>query len=93
LKRYENFSDSWKNPKNWPIYKKLFVTFQICFLTLSVYIGSAIYTAGLQGVPEHFNVSAVAALLGLTVFVLGYATGPMFLVPNLICSSIPAAAN
>jgi MFS transporter, DHA1 family, multidrug resistance protein len=49
-------------------------------LTLSVYIGSAIYTAGLQGVAEHFGVSEVAALLGLTVFVLGYAIGPMVLV-------------
>ena len=92
-KRYETiqdimkaYSDSGQNPKNWSICKKLFVTFEICFLTLSVYIGSAIYTAGLQGVAEHFDVSEVAALLGLTVFVLGYATGPMLLVlPYLIC--------
>jgi MFS transporter, DHA1 family, multidrug resistance protein len=63
--------------------KKFFVTFQICFLTLSVYIGSAIYTAGLEGVMEQFHVSQVAALLGLTLFVLGYALGPMILVqPN-----------
>jgi MFS transporter, DHA1 family, multidrug resistance protein len=29
---------------------------------------------------EQFGVSSVAALLGLTVFVIGYAVGPMFLV-------------
>ncbi len=47
---------------------------------MSVYIGSAIYTAGLQGVMQQFGVSDVAALLGLTLFVLGYALGPMILV-------------
>ena len=65
------------NPRNWSILKKLFVTFQICLLTTSVYIGSAIYTAGLQGVQAQFHVSQVKALLGLTLFVVGYALGPM----------------
>lgn len=65
------------NPRNWSKPKKLFVTFQICLLTTSVYIGSAIYTAGLEGVEADFNVSPVKALLGLTLFVLGYALGPM----------------
>lgn len=67
-----------ENPRNWAMWKKFFVTFQICFLTFSVYIGSAIYTPGLYGVMEQFGVSNVAALLGLTLFVLGYAIGPMF---------------
>ena len=66
-----------ENPRNWSTPKKLFVTFQICLLTTSVYIGSAIYTAGVQDITEKFKVSEVAALLGLTLFVLGYALGPM----------------
>lgn len=65
------------NPKNWSTSKKLFVTFQICLLTTSVYIGSAIYTAGIEGITKQFEVSEVRALLGLTLFVLGYALGPM----------------
>lgn len=65
------------NPRNWSTPKKLFVTFQICLLTTSVYIGSAIYTAGLQGVQDQFHISPVKALLGLTLFVIGYALGPM----------------
>ncbi len=64
-------------PRNWSTPKKLFVTFQICLLTTSVYIGSAIYTAGLQGVEAQFHISPVKALLGLTLFVIGYALGPM----------------
>lgn len=31
---------------------------------------------------EQFGVSSVAALLGLTLFVVGYAVGPMFLVSD-----------
>ena len=65
------------NPRNWSVGKKFFVTFEICFLTTSVYIGSAIYTAGLAGVMEQFHVSQTVALLGLTLFVVGYALGPM----------------
>lgn len=65
------------NPQNWSTPKKFFVTFQICLLTTSVYIGSAIYTAGLGGVVEQFHVSETAALLGLSLFVAGYGLGPM----------------
>ena len=71
-----------QNPRNWSTAKKVFVTFQICFLTTSVYIGSAIYTAGIQGVMRQFGVSEVAALLGLTLFVLGYSLGPMLWVSS-----------
>ncbi|KIW18649.1 hypothetical protein PV08_02938 [Exophiala spinifera] len=69
------------NPQNWSTLKKTWVTFEICLLTFSVYIGSAIYTAGIQDVSRVFGVSRVAATLGLTLFVLGYAVGPMLWSP------------
>ncbi|KAL8921019.1 MAG: hypothetical protein Q9208_005910 [Pyrenodesmia sp. 3 TL-2023] len=69
------------NPRNWSTVKKLFVNFQICLLTTSIYIGSAIYTAGLEDIQHDFHVSPVESLLGLTLFVLGYALGPMILAP------------
>ena len=73
--------DDPENPQNWSTVKKFFVTFEICLLTFSVYIGSAIYSAGVTNVVEVFHVSEVAALLGLTLFVLGYAIGPMVWAP------------
>ncbi|KAM3071372.1 GTPase-activating protein [Clarireedia jacksonii] len=69
--------DDPENPQNWSRGKKFTVTFFICLLTTSVYIGSAIYSAGTQGVMEQFHVSQVAATLGLTLFVAGYGLGPM----------------
>lgn len=72
---------SHQNPQNWSNAKKFFVTFEICFLTFSVYIGSAIFSAGIQDVMTVFGVSQVAATLGLTLFVAGYAVGPMVWAP------------
>ncbi|KXH28995.1 multidrug resistance protein [Colletotrichum simmondsii] len=70
-----------ENPQNWSLKKKVFVTFQICLLTVGVYVGSAIYSAGVLDVMQVFGVSQVAALLGLTLFVAGYGLGPMIWSP------------
>lgn len=70
-----------ENPRNWSKPKKFWVTFEILLLTFSVYVGSAIYTAGIVDITQVFGVSRVAATLGLTLFVLGYATGPMLWSP------------
>ncbi|EME87996.1 Benomyl/methotrexate resistance [Pseudocercospora fijiensis CIRAD86] len=70
-----------ENPQNWSLFKKCFVTFEICLLTTSVYIGSSIYSAGTQSVMATFGVSQVAATLGLCLFVAGYGLGPMLWSP------------
>jgi DHA1 family multidrug resistance protein-like MFS transporter len=70
-----------QNPRNWSRGKKIFVTFEICFLTFSVYIGSAIYTPGLLDVVQVFGVSQVAAVLGLCLYVAGYGLGPLIWSP------------
>lgn len=49
--------------------------FQTCLLTFTIYVGSAIYTAGIPYISEEFQVSTVAATVGLTVFVAGYGLG------------------
>jgi len=71
------------NPQNWSSGKKAWVSAQICLLTTSVYIGAAIYTAGIAGIQEQFHVSSVAALLGLTLFIVGYGLGPMIWVSDI----------
>lgn len=73
--------DDSANPQNWSTGKKFFVTFQLCLLTTSVYIGSSIYSAGEESVVAIFGVGRVAATLGLTLFVAGYGTGPMIWSP------------
>lgn len=63
-----------ENPMNWSTFKKVFVTFEICFLTWSVYIGSAIYSAGTETVVKDFGVSQTKATLGLTYVCPRYYT-------------------
>lgn len=58
-------------PTNWSQGKKFFVTFLICLLTTSIYIGSSIYSAGEQQITMVFGVSTVVATIGLTLFVAG----------------------
>ncbi|KAJ7241016.1 major facilitator superfamily domain-containing protein [Mycena haematopus] len=70
-----------ENPRNWSFRKRAFVAFEISFLTFSIYIGSAIYTSSIPGLMAEFDVSLTTATLGLTLYVLAYGIGPMFLSP------------
>ncbi|KAF8309010.1 MFS general substrate transporter [Clavulina sp. PMI_390] len=73
--------DDQENPRNWSFRKRAFVLAQIMLLTFSVYIGSAIYTASTFLIMAEFNVSEIVATLGLSLFIEGYAVGPMLLSP------------
>ncbi|KAK7046753.1 MFS general substrate transporter [Favolaschia claudopus] len=77
---WDGDSDS-ENPRNWSFRKRAFVAFEISLLTFSIYIGSAIYTSSIPGLMAEFNVSLTTATLGLTLYVLAYGIGPMFLSP------------
>ncbi|EMG49492.1 MDR1 Multidrug resistance protein 1 [Candida maltosa Xu316] len=70
-----------ENPKNWPFYQKAFFIIQISFLTSSVYMGSAIYTPGIDELMTDLNIGRVVATLPLTLFVIGYGVGPMIFSP------------
>ncbi|KAK6455536.1 multidrug resistance protein 7 [Scheffersomyces xylosifermentans] len=73
--------DDPENPYNWPFYQKAFFIFEIVFLTTSVYMGSAIYTPGVEEIMAEFKVSQVVATLPLSLFVIGYGLGPMVFSP------------
>lgn len=73
--------DDPENPYNWPLYQKVFFVFEIAFLTTSVYMGSAIYTPGIEEIMEQFQINQVLATLPLSMFVIGYGLGPMVLSP------------
>ena len=74
-------TDDADNPQNWSLRKKMFVQFIICYYTLAVYIGSALYAPSETGVIEQFGVSETASTLGLSLYVLAYGIGPMLWAP------------
>lgn len=55
--------------------EKAWVMFQTRFLTFTIYVGSAIYTAGIPSIPSEFHAGTVAATVGLTLFVACYGLG------------------
>ena len=73
--------DDPENPYNWPMYQKVFFVFEIAFLTVSVYMASAIYTPGIEEIRAEWGISRIESILPLTLFVIGYGVGPMVLSP------------
>jgi DHA1 family multidrug resistance protein-like MFS transporter len=65
------------NPQNWNSWKKAWVTFIIWLYTFIVYMASSIYTSAEPQVMHKFGIGPSKAALVLSVYVLGYGTGPM----------------
>jgi DHA1 family multidrug resistance protein-like MFS transporter len=70
-----------ENPQNWSFGKKAVVLSQILIYTMSVYMGSAIYSPSIPGVMARFGVSIGSASLGLSMYVLAYGIGPLLFSP------------
>ena len=49
--------------------------------TFSVTFASSVYASGIEDIKERFNVSGDVATLGLSLFVLGFALGPLIWAP------------
>lgn len=73
--------DDPENPVNWSKAKKILVTVCINILTFSVYAGSSIATPGIEGMIKEYNVSLTKGTMTLSVFIMGYAVGPLILAP------------
>lgn len=73
--------DDLENPYNWPTGAKVVFSVFIGLLTVSVYMGSAIYTPGIDQLMKEFNINQTVATLPMTLFVFGYGMGPMVFSP------------
>ncbi|KAK9353837.1 major facilitator superfamily domain-containing protein [Lipomyces doorenjongii] len=79
--------DDPENPQNWPFGRKIFVMTQLCLLTVALYMGSSIYTPGVDQLVEDFHISVTVASIPLCVYVFGYGIGQMLFAP---LSEVPA---
>ena len=50
-------------------------------ITTSVYMGSSIYSPAITEAMEYFGLGQITVTLGLSLFVVGYGVGPLFLAP------------
>ena len=63
--------------QNWPFKKKLIVAVVLGYFTLSAAFGSSIFSAAIGTVAEQFGLSQEVGVLGVSLYVLGFATGPI----------------
>ncbi|MCJ1285899.1 MFS siderochrome iron transporter 1 [Xylographa opegraphella] len=70
-----------RNPMDFSMLKKWTLTLLVAFATLCVSFASSAYTGDLEQVIGEFGCSDEVATLGLSLFVLGFAFGPLLWAP------------
>lgn len=69
------------NAKTWSLGRKMLAATILGYHTLVASWGSSIYAPTVVVVSVKFNVSEVVATLGLTLYICGFATGPVAFAP------------
>ncbi|EAA34915.2 hypothetical protein GE21DRAFT_1959 [Neurospora crassa] len=69
------------NPKNWSKGYKWYCTMVVAITCFVVAFCSSVITADVDSVAHEFGISHEAALLPITVFVVGFGVGPMVFAP------------
>ncbi|GAA5902182.1 uncharacterized protein JCM6883_001321 [Sporobolomyces salmoneus] len=70
------------NPRNWSTSKKVLVNFVLCVWVLSLTYASTAYVVSVAAIERHFYIGQEAAILGVTLTVLGFAAGPLLAGPS-----------
>jgi MFS transporter, DHA1 family, multidrug resistance protein len=65
------------NPLNWPVHKKIVATALLSFTTFAVTFASSVFSTATVPVSIEFHVSTEVVTLGTSLFVLGFAFGPL----------------
>jgi hypothetical protein len=81
-------SDDAHNPLQFPVWKKWMITILQAIATLAVAFVSTAFSGGIKEVIMTFKVNTEIAILGVSLFVLGFAIGPLMWAPLSGMSSL-----
>ncbi|RFU34773.1 hypothetical protein B7463_g1525, partial [Scytalidium lignicola] len=70
-----------RDPMSWPDSKKWSITILVAVATLAVAFCSSAYTGGVEEIMRTFNIGQEVVTLGVSLFVLGFAIGPLIWAP------------
>ncbi|KAJ5514983.1 Major facilitator superfamily domain general substrate transporter [Penicillium fimorum] len=70
-----------RNPMNFSNVRKWTLTMLVAIATLAVSLVSSAYTGGLREIMMQFHIGQEVATLGVSLFVLGFAIGPLLWAP------------
>lgn len=74
-------SEDPENPQNWSALKKWWITITVAITCLCCSLGSSLYTGAIPEMMVRFNASTELCLVGLTLYLVGLATGPLLCGP------------
>ena len=69
------------NPMNYSTAMKWAITMLVAIATLAVAFVSSAYSGGIAEILQEFRVAQIIGTLGISLFVLGFAIGPLFWAP------------
>jgi MFS transporter, DHA1 family, multidrug resistance protein len=72
------------NPLNWTVRKRVWATILLSLSTFVVTFASSVFSSALRVVAKEFNISNEVATLGTSLFVVGFALGPLVLSSHII---------
>ncbi|KAM6505973.1 hypothetical protein FSOLCH5_014151 [Fusarium solani] len=70
-----------RNPMTFSNFTKWFITMTVAIATLAVALVSSAYTGGIREIITEYKISQEVATLGVSLFVLGFAIGPLLWAP------------
>lgn len=73
--------DDPRHPFNWTTKKKIWVCTWLWLDCLALTLGSSIFSSGTSQICETYHVIPVVAVLGVTLYVLGFAASPIIYAP------------
>lgn len=76
-KRVQFIEGDPENPRNWSKGKKWYLTVLCSYINVLVASQASVYATGQAQVIEEFGISEELAIAGLSLYVLGFAIGPM----------------
>ena len=65
------------HPQNWSIHKKVIMCFAVGLSAISITFGSAMFAASSADLMEIYHIGWTPATLGTSLFVFGFASGPI----------------
>lgn len=69
------------DPQQWPAARRWPATLVVVFMTASIAYCSSIHNAVTSSIEKEWSISRTIATLGVTTFLLGFATGPLLFAP------------
>ncbi|PRP80763.1 hypothetical protein PROFUN_11503, partial [Planoprotostelium fungivorum] len=69
------------NPQNWSYFTKTRITIQLGFTTMASTLASSIFSSTFQVLSVDYDIPVEVTILGISLFILGYAVGPLCWAP------------